>query len=413
MAGSEKKGGGAQLFESACDRERVAIIFNPASGTQDTERRRAALEALARAAGLHCELGETDREQGATPLARQALAHGAERLVVSGGDGSVTEAADVLAGSPVALAVLPGGTGNLLALNLGLPTDAEAAMRLALAGEARPLDVGRANGKVFLIMAGMGLDAHMVRDAGREMKERLGVLAYLWAILRNLGRNDVRYAITIDGQLFQRRAKSVLVANLGRITGGLELVPGADPGDGLLEVAILRAQGFWDLVVLAVSALFGRASAPRFPGRAPLLELHRGREIVIQAARPQPVQLDGNAAEPTDRLEIHVEPGALRLVRGPAAAASAALMAAPVAALSRGASIAWELTAGTAAATAVFLRVRASRALGRRTSLVERHPFLVGLTTGALVTFLKKRRRTATDILADTVPDDKLAEPPR
>src|SRR5436190_17933775 len=116
MAANGSKGGGAQLFEAACDLERLAIIFNPASGTQDTGRRRAALEALARAAGLHCELGETDREAGAAPLARQALADGVERLLVSGGDGSLTEAADVLAGSPVALAVLPGGTGNLLAL---------------------------------------------------------------------------------------------------------------------------------------------------------------------------------------------------------------------------------------------------------------------------------------------------------
>src|SRR5439155_4941932 len=156
------------------------------------------------------ELGETDREQGATPLARKALAAGMERLLVSGGDGSVTEAADVLAGSPVALAVLPGGTGNLLALNLGVPSDAEAAMRLALTGEVRPVDVGRANGKVFLIMAGVGVDAHMVRDADRNMKERLGVLAYFWAILRNLGRNDTRYDITIDDRLLHRRAKSVL-----------------------------------------------------------------------------------------------------------------------------------------------------------------------------------------------------------
>src|SRR5436190_16323944 len=104
MAANGSKGGGAQLFEAACDLERVAIIFNPASGTQDTARRRAALESLARAAGLHCELGETDSEQGAALLARQALAEGMERLLVSGGDGSVREAADALAGSRVALA---------------------------------------------------------------------------------------------------------------------------------------------------------------------------------------------------------------------------------------------------------------------------------------------------------------------
>src|SRR5207244_9077670 len=127
--------------------------------------RRARLEALARAAGLACELAETDRDQGAAPLARQAVVDGMERVLVAGGDGSVAEAANVLAGTGVALAVVPGGTGNLFALNLGLPTDAEAALHLALTGAARPLDVGRANGHVFLVAAGMGLDARMVQDA--------------------------------------------------------------------------------------------------------------------------------------------------------------------------------------------------------------------------------------------------------
>ncbi len=111
-----------------------------------------------------------------------------QRLLVCGGDGTATEAADALVGTKVALAVLPSGTGNLLALNLGIPADADTAWHLALTAEARPLDVGRANGKVFLVMAGMGLDAHMVHDADRELKERLGVLAYLIAALRNLGR---------------------------------------------------------------------------------------------------------------------------------------------------------------------------------------------------------------------------------
>src|SRR5207247_10155385 len=138
---------------------------------------------------------------------------------------------------------------------------------------------------------GMGLDAQMVRDADRRLKDRLGVLAYFLAALRHLGHRAVRYTITLDGQLLHRRARMVLVANLGRITGGLELVPGADPEDRWLEVAILRAQGLWDLLVLAACALIGRTPASRFPGGAPLMELHRGREIVVEADRPQPVQL--------------------------------------------------------------------------------------------------------------------------
>src|SRR4028119_815316 len=144
-----------ELVESACDLERVGIIFNPASGAENLETRRARLEELAQAAGLHCDLVETDIDRGAAPLAKEAVADGMQRVIVSGGDGSVSEAADALTGTDTALAVLPGGTGNLLAVNLGLPLDAKEAMELALHGQAHPTDVGRANGQVFLIMAGI------------------------------------------------------------------------------------------------------------------------------------------------------------------------------------------------------------------------------------------------------------------
>jgi diacylglycerol kinase (ATP) len=389
------------LLEVACDRERVAILFNPASGAQDGEARRAALERLARDAGLSCELGVTDRDRGATPLAEQAVRDGMERLLVSGGDGSLTEAAGALAGSPVALAALPGGTGNLLALNLGLPTDPEAAMRLALTGEALPLDVGRANGRVFLLMAGMGLDAHMVHDADRRLKDRLGVLAYFLAALRHLGRRPVRYEITLDGQVLYRRAKTVLVANLGRITGGLELVPGADPDDGWLEVVILRAENLWDLILLAARALVGRHVDD------PMLEIYPAKEITIETATPQPVQIDGNELEPTTQLHVRVEPGALRLVRAPAAEASVSLAARPVVALARNVSTAWGLLAGAATTTALHAR---SRLLDRRRRLgfFARHPLLAGLAAGALIRWFASR---AVDVAPPLEPESRSAHP--
>jgi diacylglycerol kinase (ATP) len=377
--------GGKELLESVCDLERVAIIFNPASGVQDAETRRATLQQLARDAGLTCELGITDVDRGAAPLAEQAVADGMERLLVSGGDGSLTEAAHALAGSRTALAVLPGGTGNLLALNLGLPTDPDAAVRLALTGEARPMDVGRANGAAFLLMAGMGLDAHMVRDADRELKDRLGVLAYFIAAFRNLGRGPVRYAITLDGRLLYRRAKTVLVANMGKITGGLELVPGADPEDGLLDVVILRAQGFWDLTRLAGLALLGRHVDD--PG----VEIHKAREILIVTVLPQPVQIDGNELEPTTRLHVQVEPGALRVVRAPTVEDNIPLVARPVVALARNVGIAWALLAGAATASALHAR---SRMMDHRQQpdFFTRHPLLSGLAAAALVRYLHRRR---------------------
>jgi len=309
MAQTSESRDQSALLEPTCDLERVAIIFNPVSGTEDSAGRRSALEALAHDAGLSCNLEETDRDRGATPLAEQAIADDRERLIVSGGDGSITEAAHVLAGTATALAVVPAGTGNLLALNLGIPTDREAAMRLALTGEAKPIDVGRANGQVFLIATGMGLDARMIHEADREMKRKYGKLAYFITGWRNLRRHRVDYRITVDGQVLRRRAETVMIANLGRITAGLELVPGSDPDDGLLEVAILRTRRLRDLALLGLRMLVGR------PRSDDLLEVRRGRHIRVQARQPQPVQLDGNDAGTTAQLDVQVEPGVLKLVR--------------------------------------------------------------------------------------------------
>jgi diacylglycerol kinase (ATP) len=294
--------------------EQVALAFNPVSGTGDATARRAEIEALAREAGLTCELEETDCELGATPLAERAVKEGRARLIVSGGDGSVTEAAHILAGTNTELAVLPAGTGNLLAINLGIPTDRASAMQLALAGKAEPIDVGRANGQVFLIAAGMGLDARMIRDADRELKDRYGKLAYFLTAWQNLRHPRIEYRITIDGRKLRRRAETVMVANLGRITAGLELVPGSDPNDGILEVAILRTRRVRDLAILGFRMVIGR------PRSDDLLEIRHGQSIRVETLRPQPLELDGNDVGSTRRLDIQVEPGALKLVRPPASA---------------------------------------------------------------------------------------------
>lgn len=365
-----------ELLESTCNLERVAVIFNPASGTEDLQTRRTRLETLAREAGLTCDLTETDEREGATPLAREALADGMERLIVSGGDGSVTEAAGVVAGTEAVLAVVPGGTGNLLAVNLGLPTDAAEAMRLALSGPVGHVDVGRANGSAFLIMAGMGADARMIQDADRDLKNKLGPVAYFVAAWRNRRRSRAAYRITVDGRVIRRHAQTVMVANLGRVTGGVELVPDASPTDGLLEVAVLRARTPLDLIHVGLDALLGR------PRRRDLLEIHRGRHIVIETPHPQPVQLDGNEAGSTRRLEVRVDPGALRLVYDPQRAQSVAELA-PVAVLARGTrAVALAATAAVSTAGIVYLRERSRRGRGE-TKTSPRRPLLAGLAVGA------------------------------
>jgi YegS/Rv2252/BmrU family lipid kinase len=297
-----------ETIELSCDRERVAFIFNPASGQGDVKLRQFQAERLLESAGLTCGLTHTSLDRGAGPLTQKAVADGMERVIVSGGDGSVMEAAGALVGTGVALGIVPGGTGNLFALNLDIPIDAEAAIRLALTGRPTAIDTGCLNGTAFVLMAGMGWDAKMIQDADRKMKDRLGVLAYFWAALRNLAHPSTVYRLHIDGRALRRRAKSVIIANVGRITGGLQLIPDTHPQDGFLEVAVLRAESLIDFLGLLWSALRGKMRED------PRLELFRGREIVIETARPQPLQLDGNEAGETSRAEIKILPRALEVV---------------------------------------------------------------------------------------------------
>jgi YegS/Rv2252/BmrU family lipid kinase len=290
-----------------CSNRHCALIFNPVSGSEDPNTRRRSLHELADRAGL--TLFETDATVGAAPATIAALAAGATRVLVAGGDGTVAEVAGVLAGTGVSLGVIPGGTGNLLALNLGLPTHLAEAIRAGLEAEAFPTDVGRANGKMFVVNAGIGFDAHIIHEADRKLKQRFGPLAYFLAAWRHRLRSRTSYTVTIDGQRLRRRAHMIMIANLGRVTGGVELIPGSAPEGGELQVGILSARGLPNLTRVALSAVLGNKQ------RKNLLEIRSGRHIRIEAARPQPIQFDGNDAGTARVLEISIEPGALQLVR--------------------------------------------------------------------------------------------------
>lgn len=288
----------------------VTIIFNPVSGQEDPEKRKAIIsEALAKH-GYTCQYIETSKENGAKALGERAIADGVDLLVVAGGDGTVMEVLSAAIGSDIPVAVVPSGTGNLLSVNLGIPTAVPDAIDVALAGNAYPIDLAKTTeGRHFAIVGGVGLDGRMIRDANREAKKRLGVLAYLWAVVKNIGKPRAFFRITLDGKPpIHRRAKSVMIANMGRMTGGLDAVPTASPYDGLLDIAVLKTETFSQWLRLIGYLLAGRTE------KDPDFDIYQARKVVVQSPQSQPAQFDGEDGGGTKRLEVEIVPKAVKIL---------------------------------------------------------------------------------------------------
>jgi len=264
-------------------------------------------EALA-GAGLDVLWLETSRQDPGQGVTRQAVAEGVDLVMAQGGDGTVMACVTGLAGTDVPLAVLPGGTGNLLAANFDIPSDLDGAVEVALHGERRRLDVAAMGEDRFVVMGGIGFDAAMLRDADPRLKERLGAVAYVISGLRQLRRRTTRFELHLDDAApFTRVGQGVLVGNLGRLQGGLPVMPDARPDDGLLDVAVLRTRTLLDWARLAAGVLLRRRR------NGPELELFQARRVEVRCDRPQPVERDGDPAGTTDHLVVEIVPRALTL----------------------------------------------------------------------------------------------------
>ncbi|HEX2156407.1 MAG TPA: diacylglycerol kinase family protein, partial [Actinomycetes bacterium] len=226
----------------------VAVIFNPSSGGDSAGQRSGRIRQAIQETGKKLIWLETTPQDSGQGLAKDAVGQGADLVIATGGDGTVMACATGLAGSEVPLAVLPLGTGNLVAANFDIPNDLDDALEVALACRRRRIDLGAIGDGRFVIAAGMGFDAAMLRDANRTLKARIGPLAYVWSALGNLRRPRASYRLRLDGgEAMTRRAQGVLVANLGKIQGGLPILPDAVPDDGQFDIAVLKTRtlGSW------------------------------------------------------------------------------------------------------------------------------------------------------------------------
>ena len=225
---------------------------------------------------------ETTEDDTGAGQAAAAVAAGARLVLVCGGDGTVAACAGALAGTGVAMAVVPVGTGNLLARNLGIPLELAEALEVAFGTAERVIDVLEAAEQRFVVMAGLGFDAALIRDTDDDLKERLGWLAYVGGLARALRRSPhARFTITIDDGLpVSTEAIGVLVGNVGQLEAGITLMPDASPDDGQLDVLVLAprtAEGLAGAGLADPAPPPGRRAAGRDPARQAGPDLLRGR----------------------------------------------------------------------------------------------------------------------------------------
>jgi YegS/Rv2252/BmrU family lipid kinase len=251
---------------------------------------------------------EVNKSRHAPACARRAAAQGAEVMFVWGGDGTVQRCIDAVAGTDTAVAILPAGTANLLAMNLQIPEDLTDAVRVGLRGDRRRMDTGSVNGEHFTVMAGAGFDARMISEAGRGMKDRLGRAAYLYTGIRNLSARRVKATIEVNGKrFFKGRVSCVLAGNVGRVLGGIEAFPQARLDDGLLEFGVVTAKNPAEW-----ARTFGRLALGQAE-RSPFVEVTRGTKVKVRFDRKIPYELDGGARPACRELRVKARPGSITI----------------------------------------------------------------------------------------------------
>lgn len=288
----------------------AVLIYNPGSGRpRGRSEAVARIVELLRARGLRARAAETAGPGDATRLARQAAEGGADQVIVHGGDGTINEALQALVGGGPPLGVWRGGTANVLAGELGLPRNPEALADILAAGDTRRVSVGRAGERYFILMAGIGLDAAVVRDVNPALKRLTGEGAYWMAGLRQLARwPPGRFEVEVDGR--RHGATFAVVANAASYGGGLRFAPRARMDDDLLDVCLFDSYQRHRFARYLAAARTG--SHLDLPGVTYL----QARRAHAHPGNGQYVQVDGELLGPLP-VAFECIPAALSLVVPP------------------------------------------------------------------------------------------------
>ena len=312
----------------------LAVIYHPQK--VDLKRARTAVERTlieSQEKWLPSRWLSTNAKDAGEGAAKQALDAGATHILVAGGDGTLRSVFEVVRGTGISVGLLPMGTGNILARNLGLPLqNLQQLARRGILGEAHVLDGalaeftypdGSTATHLFAVLGGVGLDATIIQNADPKLKSRLGWLAYFDAGLKALPLSYERLAISVDGKpLVHKRVITLLVGNVGFMPMRISLMPDAKLDDGLLAVAVIAPRKFWHWIhlwsrITLESWILGSTSTGRWvlENTKDIKTLHNlsGRVIDVLPDAPVQVQLDGDGFGTVSKIRFEVLPGELSL----------------------------------------------------------------------------------------------------
>ena len=273
-------------------KRKVQVIINPASGRPKPILH--ILNSVFNKAEVDWDIALTKARGDAERFSREAVTNGVDLVAAYGGDGTVMEVAQGLLGTPVPMVILPGGSANLMSVELGIPKDLEKAAEVAadLASPTCQVDVCLLGEKTFLLRVGMGFTARKVEDADRDLKNRFGVLAYSIASVKALkDSKSAHYRLKLDGKLIEADGVTCLIDNAGNMgIQGFKPAKDIRIDDGLLDVLIVGVKR-----------------------EKRVIQHWQARQVVIEADPPQPVQVDGEMAGDTP-VSAGIMPGALKVL---------------------------------------------------------------------------------------------------
>lgn len=287
--------------------EKILFIINPKSGVDRVKALQGAIEKHLDQTRFKADLAYTEYAKHGTEIARNAVENGYTIIAAVGGDGSVNDIIAGIHGTSATLAIIPKGSGNGLARSLRIPLDTAQAITLINEGQRHTIDLGKADGKIFVSNAGVGFDALVARKFAKS--KRRGMAMYSWIVTKYLWRyKEWKWEIEVDGTVIQEKAFILTVANAEQFGYNFKIAPMADLNDGLFDIVIIKKYPKILGAAIALRAFNGSLMKSKFVRHL------KGQKVIIRHPGLSLLQMDGDVHACSHEVTIEMMRSALRVI---------------------------------------------------------------------------------------------------